>query len=202
MRHGSFRLGRHLSLVFHSLFQDLGIMNIKSITIKGLEKLLHILKRLLHAVMEIFFLGAYQPFVFKILIAAGICIIAFTIIERYVPLLEDYGTYILLIYWFLTILEITREQQFAYKWYGTDSPKSIYCPVCHTSVKLRHHQKRELIVTPRLILTGKALLVSFYRPRLHLLCPHCGLDEIVCPYCDKPISEKDKRCPHCGKRVL
>ena len=184
-----------------------------------LKKILHLLKKVLQSILNIFFLGQYHPLIYKPFFAACICLILFIIIRQWMPFLSEYEPKIFLIYWILTFLEIIREQWFAYKWYVMDPPKSIHCPSCHTYVHLKNpKQRKDTAISPPFtihLIVNKSgdidmsfksdeerYVAFFLRPRLHLHCPHCGLDEIVCPYCDKPIPEEDKKCPHCGKRVL
>lgn len=41
-----------------------------------------------------------------------------------------------------------------------------------------------------------------YRPRLFYVCPTCGQEECICPYCHKAIHPDDIKCLACGKRIL
>ena len=150
-------------------------------------------------------LGTYNPIVVKMSWAFLLYLILYELVPRYLLFVTDYYGYVLsLVYWVLVFAEIIREHCFAIKWYNKKFPKSIECPSCHSLVHLENPQQgRGLYTFPTAAgYDLRDMLVFFYRPRLHLHCPHCGLDEIVCPYCDKPISEDDKKCPHCGKRVL
>ena len=114
-----------------------------------------------------------------------------------------------LVYWLLFFVFSIYGQWHVYKWYYKPAPKSTTCPCCNTVVKVTNLEKTKnsshcVLISPfvDILQYYYVILMSFFRPRLHLHCPNCGLDEIVCPYCDKPISENDKKCPHCGKRVL
>ena len=168
------------------------------------KKISYIFSALLEALLSFFFWGFWSTFWLKLFIAFGIYIFIFPFLFEHISF--PYDIPILSIgYLVLVMLEILREQVFAYKWQVLESPKSMTCPVCGTHVNLRNLSPKKFQRVPLRILYGEKwceVSVFFRRPRLHLHCPHCGLDEIVCPYCDQPISEEDKKCPHCGKRVL
>ena len=106
---------------------------------------------------------------------------------------------IIILYWIAVLIMKFLGHRHIYMWYDKDYPKHIKCKCCALEANLC----RKDIYNGYLEYHHRStLLARFLRPRLHLHCPNCGLDEIVCPYCDKPISENDKKCPHCGKRVL
>ena len=43
-------------------------------------------------------------------------------------------------------------------------------------------------------ITGACIFVVF-------VCAICNLSGGKCPYCNKPIYQKEKYCPHCGREI-
>ena len=140
-------------------------------------------------------LGSINPILRKFVVAAFIYAVTYAIVSKRITFLWKYGYVLSIIYWGLVIAEIIREHCFAIKWYIKKYPKSINCPNCQSHVFLENPQQgRGFDSFPSEYGYGiHEMMVFFFRPRLHLHCPNCGLDEIVCPYCDKPISENDKK---------
>ena len=149
-------------------------------------------------------LGLFNPFMIKITYFIIIWIIVYEFVGDKIKVTSKYGYIATVCYFCLALFEIIREHCFGIKWYARKYPKSVECPQCHTKVRLENPEYgRGVLTFPTIYGYGWYHLKAFYfRPRLHLHCPNCGLDEMVCPHCDNPISDEEKKCPHCGKRVL
>ncbi len=112
------------------------------------------------------------------------------------------------VYWFciicVTVLVILG-QIHTYRWYQRYYEIETQCSKCGNTIMASYAptQKNELWVDP---FWQWHVLQSIYqrqmrRPRLHYICPDCGYDEYICPYCHKPVGKDDKKCPNCRKNV-
>ena len=166
------------------------------------------MKRRLKTILWIL-IGSRDSIINKMGVSIVIIGLSATVINKYSEWFKNNSVLIITICIVVIFIEVLREQCFAIWWQVKKTPKSIFCPICHKEVKLRVGEPNTKFlrtfpgcILPHIWEWHDIMVVFFHRPRLHLHCPHCGLDEIVCPYCDQPISEDDKKCPHCGKRVL
>jgi len=126
---------------------------------------------------------------------------------------EDFCYELLIIFSIIYIVEVLLFTIIAllhiHKWYIKTIVRTINCPTCGSVVNIKNRKDEDSSMDVNFSISiitffqyYYVLLMILFRPRLYLHCPHCGVEEIVCPYCNKPISEEDKKCPHCGKRVL
>jgi len=139
-----------------------------------------------------FFLSGVFYFVVYVILFQVIGFLPFNVSNLFVAIL-------MVVYWIFALALCVLGHRHIYKWYDRDSLSQILCPQCGEDITLQRlgEDAEHLVFHHKDIIWAR-----FFRPRLYLHCPHCGVEEIVCPYCNKPISEEDKKCPHCGKRVL
>jgi len=147
-------------------------------------------------------LGGLSPIIYKIGLALVLFFVIMSVMFKIMGGPFHYDFQFFIIYWSVVLFEIVREQCFAFRWNMLKHPKSADCPECHQRVPLETTEKGRGFNNWGEIPGKFDWVVYFRRPRLRLHCPHCGTDKIVCPYCDKPVDEDAKRCPHCGKRLL
>lgn len=93
-----------------------------------------------------------------------------------------------------------------FRWYVWRKKLALDCPKCQQKVIATRKEVREfkVEVTPwaEFYVMRYAFWIQIYRPRYHYICPTCGHEEYICPYCHKPIGKDDEKCPHCAKRVM
>ena len=93
-----------------------------------------------------------------------------------------------------------------FRWYVWRKKLALDCPKCQQKVIATRKEVREFkvkvdpLVDFRVIQYG--IRIQRFRPRFHYICPTCGYEEFICPYCHKPISKDAEKCPHCTKRVM
>lgn len=94
------------------------------------------------------------------------------------------------------------------KWFVVNQKTLLDCHGCGKQVEATRKEVWDsdehttVVILDTIESSQRTRRVQIYRPMLFYKCPTCGLEEYICPYCHKPVSKENDKCPHCGKRII
>ncbi len=122
--------------------------------------------------------------------------------------------YVALTYWILggyilsVSIIIIRGIVHYTKWFILNRKMYVYCHSCGEKVAAIRKEvwDSDEYATVYILYSIESIQrtnrIQKYRPMMYYKCSSCGHEEYICPYCHKPVSKENDKCPHCQKRII